>query len=376
MTDQADSLSEIALFRTLPALVGRLPWATIGTWPTRVDYLPVVSRRVGSEVFVKREDLSSPIYGGNKVRTLEAMMGKALAANAEEIWAVGAYGSNHALATALHAPRAGLRAGVALFPQPPSTTARDNLLATLATEPRLSLLSTVVGVPYAMTMLRRRAGTYVMAPGGATPHGALGALSAALELAQQIEAKQCPLPKQIVVAVGSGCTTAGLVAGLHIAQRLGIGFRATNTLPRVHAVRVTPWPITSRNRIAWLAHGAARVVSEALGPRSQFRMPGFRTLRRILEIDGSQYGAGYGRVTAAGRRTMDLFERADGPALDVVYSAKSAAILTAQRAPGPTVFWATKSTAPLPTLTRHQRDRIPATLAKWLPTSPRQAAQA
>ncbi len=131
MTDVAPSAAlEPALFRALPAL-GRVPWARLGCWPTPIEPLEAV--RPG--LWVKRDDLSGERYGGNKVRTLEALFGQAQAAGAQHIWATGSVGSNHALATALYAREAGLEPGVMLFPQPPSACARENLVATLAQRP-------------------------------------------------------------------------------------------------------------------------------------------------------------------------------------------------------------------------------------------------
>lgn len=54
--------------------------------------------RAGAPFFIKRDDVSSPIYGGNKVRTLEALFGRARAAGVRRIYSTGAFGSNHALA--------------------------------------------------------------------------------------------------------------------------------------------------------------------------------------------------------------------------------------------------------------------------------------
>src|SRR5205814_6026102 len=94
--------------------------------PTPIEPLAALG-----DVWVKREDRSSPVYGGNKVRTLEAVLGRARAAGARTIWATGAYGSNHAVATVMHARAAGMDAGVIMFPQPASEPARANLGAIL-----------------------------------------------------------------------------------------------------------------------------------------------------------------------------------------------------------------------------------------------------
>ena len=56
-------------------------------------------------MWVKRDDLTSPIYGGNKVRKLERLIPEALARGKKRIITVGAVGSHHVLATAVFAGR-------------------------------------------------------------------------------------------------------------------------------------------------------------------------------------------------------------------------------------------------------------------------------
>src|SRR5690606_38893757 len=121
--------------------------------------------RRGAPFFVKRDDASSGVYGGNKVRTLEALFGLARARGARRVYSTGAFGSNHALATVLHAPRAGLEPGVILFPQPRSHSALENLRAILAQRPRVRALPHWSLLPFAIavTELRER-DAFVMVP--------------------------------------------------------------------------------------------------------------------------------------------------------------------------------------------------------------------
>jgi len=344
--------------RALFEVFGRLPlpMVRLGELPTPVQPLGPVQQALGSrsEAWVKRDDLSSDVYGGNKIRTLEVLFAEALAQGATHVYATGAFGSNHAVATLLHAPRVGLRPGALLFPQPPSLTALENLrVLASADADRLRLLhwsQLPFAVPYLRASRRLRgARPFVMVPGGATPRGALGYVSAALELAKQVAAGELPPPRAIVVGVGSTCTSAGLLVGLQIAARLGIGFAAP---PRLVAVRVTPWPITSATLIVRLATRASALLESLTGdPRCRVSRA---VLRANLEVDGTQLGRGYGRPTAAGREAIALFARVRNPrplALDTTYSGKAAAALVARlraNAPGPWLFWSTKSTAPLP----------------------------
>ena len=221
-----------ALARRLPRLAAQIPWVALGDWPTPIEAVRVD----GGVVWVKDEGRSNARYGGNKIRTLEVWLGHARARGARRVWAIGAYGSNHAIATLLHAPTAGLEAGAILFPQPASEWAIENCGALLATGAPIIGLHHLAEVPLAALRVARDRHAIVMPPGGATPTGTLGALSAAFELAEQVDAGACAPPRRIVLAIGSTCTTAGLLAGLALAHAVG-AWRWP--VPIVHGVRVT-----------------------------------------------------------------------------------------------------------------------------------------
>lgn len=355
-----------ALFQHFPALERALSWVRLGVYPTPVQELPRIPWLPGAPpLALKREDLSSPAYGGNKVRTLEAHLGAALTEGATRVWATGAYGSNHVTATAIHAPRVGLSSGAMLFPQPPSEPARENLLAILARRPALWPLASVIELPFAMARVpgRAREPIYVMPPGGATPVGAAAHVGAALELAAQIAAGEIEPPERIVLAVGSTCTAAGLLLGVHLAARLGVGFRQP---PQIWAVRVTPWPVTARERIAALAFRTSRFLAERVGEVASFELG---RLRAGLHVDRRYFGRGYGHPTGACRRAIAAMRAAGGPELDVVYSAKSAAAffeMARQPGRGPLLLWATKSTARLPEPRADDVARAPERWRRWL----------
>ena len=367
---------ERPIFEAFPALRGRLPWVALGEWPTPVQPLGPALRAIAphAEAWVKRDDLSSPVYGGNKVRTLEVLFAEALEAGARRVWSTGAFGTNHGTAALLHAPRVGLRAGLVLFPQPRSACAAENLRVMLAAEDaEVQLLPHWSALPGAMgwVRLRRRAERpFVMVPGGATPRGALGYVSAALELALQVAEGALPAPRKLFLGVGSTCTTAGLLLGLRLAARRGIGFLAP---PEVVAVRVTPWPVTAAWRIAALARRASELLHRLSGdPRA---LVDEATLRAGLRVDGGELGRGYGHPTRRGREAIRRFGALEGLTLDTTYSGKAAAgMLRALRAGlrEPALFWSTKSTAPLPAVGDAPP---PQALARaWLAGAPRRDA--
>ena len=163
-----------AFARALPELAARIASVPLGHWPTPIAPVEVDGRTL----WFKCEGDSHPLYGGNKLRTLEVWLGHARERGAKRIWAIGAYGSNHAIATVLHARTAGLEAGAMIFPQPASEWAIENCAALVTSGCPLIRLRSVIEVPFARLRVPR--GDLVMPPGGATTIGTFGAVAAAL----------------------------------------------------------------------------------------------------------------------------------------------------------------------------------------------------
>jgi D-cysteine desulfhydrase len=347
-----------------PALGERVAHVGLGDFPTRVERLEGVERELhAGPLYVKRDDLSATAYGGNKVRTLEVLFGRARALGAREIIATGAFGSNHAVATVLHARRAGLVPGAVLFPQPYSWAALENLRVTLAHAERLEVVPHWSLLPLGMWRAHGQ-GRSIMVPGGATPVGALGYVAAAFELAEQVARGELSPPERIYVGVGSTCTSAGLTLGFALATRLGIGFRR---VPSVVSVRVTPWPVTSRYRILGLAVRTGALLA-TLTANASLAL-GREELGAGLEIDGEELGPGYGEPSHPGLAAIALFRELGLFELDTTYSSKAAAgfLAGARATPNtPLLFWSTKSTRPLPEITAETLAKAPRVARRWL----------
>jgi D-cysteine desulfhydrase len=321
------------LARWLPHLhdVPRLPLTTL---PTPVEPLERLGRVAGiAPPWIKRDDRSGLLYGGNKPRKLELLMGAACARGRRRVLTFGGIGTHHGLATAVAARAAGLAATLVLVPQPvtPHVQRCLRLLHALGAEMRLAR-----GVPDAarqgLGILVRgwvRGEPPALIPtGGTSVLGALGYLNAGLELAEQVHAGLLPEPTAIFVALGSGGTVAGLLAGL----RLG------GLSSRIVAVLVTDILPPSRRRLLRLSRAclarwapAARVTLSA----------------HDLEIERGFIGDGYGAPTreadAAGRMLAD----AEGIPLETTYTGKCLAAMlrqAAERMRGqPLLFWDTFS---------------------------------
>src|SRR6187200_916964 len=93
----------IPLFERFPALAS-IPRARLCTLPSPVERLHRSSEH--GEIWVKRDDLNAPVCGGNKVRSLEFLLGGLT--RGDTVVTVGGEGSTHVLSTAIHAARIGV----------------------------------------------------------------------------------------------------------------------------------------------------------------------------------------------------------------------------------------------------------------------------
>ena len=294
---------------------------------------------------MKRDDLTSNIYGGNKVRKLEHILEVARARSARRIVTFGAAGSHHVLATTVHGRRAGFDVAAILTPQPRSEHAVANLRIglSLGLEP-IRASSMALAPVVLLTVLRQ--GDFVVGPGGSTLDGTLGYVDAAMELAAQIDDGALPVPDAIVVALGSAGTAAGLLAGMAGctpggAQGGGSSTSAPSLLEtRLVAVRIVSPVLMGRQRALVLAWRAAQ--------RRKLDVT-WNDLAARLAVESGFLGGGYAYATAAGDRATDAAKR-EGLVLDPTYTAKAfaAALDLVEKARFERVlYWHTLSSASL-----------------------------
>jgi 1-aminocyclopropane-1-carboxylate deaminase/D-cysteine desulfhydrase-like pyridoxal-dependent ACC family enzyme len=293
-----------------------------------------------SELWVKRDDLTSDAYGGNKVRKLEHILERARERSARRIVTFGAAGSHHVLATTLHGRRAGLDVAAILTPQPRSEHAVSNLRVALSLGLQPIAAASMALAPAVLVTVMRQ-GDFVVGPGGSTLDGTLGYVDAASELAAQIDDGALPVPDAIVVALGSGGTAAGLLAGMTGSQPKGGAGGAPSLLEtRLVAVRIVSPVLMGRQRVLLLAWRAARHRRLDVT---------WHDLAARLVLEPRFLGGGYAQATAAGDRAADLAER-EGISLDPTYTAKAfaAALDLVETARFERVlYWHTLSSAPL-----------------------------
>ncbi|HEY6727202.1 MAG TPA: pyridoxal-phosphate dependent enzyme [Polyangiaceae bacterium] len=281
--------------------------------PSPVRQLPLTGSD-GAELWLKDDSAIGQLYGGNKLRKLQLILPHAQAGGARRLVTVGAVGSHHVLATTVLAASIGLPVTALLFPQPRSEHALKNLKASLHAGLDARPVGSLKSVPFSLARLLKP-GDYLIPAGGSGPVGSQGFYRAASELAGQVDEGALPAPDVVVVPLGSGGTTAGLLAGL-----VACGLKCL-----VCAVDVAIGNPASVVLVKGLANWLA----------ARSHLEGARTsLADQLWIDRSYFGQGYGYDTVAGSRARET-ARSLGLELEVTYTSKAfAKALELGRFPG------------------------------------------
>lgn len=322
-------MSESALLRAFPGL-SSLPREPCAELPTPVQAAPDLAEAWGIEsLWIKRDDLTGTLYGGNKVRKLSYLLAQARQLGCESLLTAGAIGSHHCLATTLYGRRAGFKVEAALFPQPITEHVRANLAANLRAGVQARPLRSPLQVPFALARRRFDQRCFVIPGGGSSARGVIGYVEAGFELAEQVRAGELPEPVLAVVALGTGGTAAGLALGLRLA-----GLRT-----KVLAVRVIQRIIGNARTVARLANAAQKELH-----RFDPTLP-WVALGRV-EVEHGQFGSGYGHPTPAAADARAQSQALAGIELETTYTAKALAALAARAGllpAGPVLFWNTFS---------------------------------
>jgi len=316
----------IPLFEQYPRLREKLAHVPLGEFPTPVQKLERLGAGLGiSQLYIKRDDLSGKVYGGNKPRKLEFILGSALRSRAREVIAFGGAGSNHALATAIYARKVGLKSISMLTPQPNAHYVRRNLLMSHHCGAELHLcgaeLESAINTPlvYLATMyqlLRHqlKSGSFprLIPLGGSSPHGVAGFVNAAFELRKQITSGEMPEPEYIYVACGTMGTTAGLILGLKAAKLDG----------RVVSVGVTSEKLVNARGMISLINRTSSLLHSL-----DASFPEFDFSAADIEIRHDYSGERYALFTKEGMEAVSLMREREGIKLDGTYTGKTLAAL-------------------------------------------------
>ena len=270
----------------------RIPLAVL---PTPIQKLENISRLLGTNVYIKRDDLTGIGLGGNKVRKLEFLLADAKRQGAEIVFTTGGAQSNHAMLTAACAKKLGMEPILILKKRGVTDRKGNQLLEYLMnTDVRFMDTDSYDDIYAEMDRVGKASGRpyYKIPCGGSNALGAAGYVDCMREIAQTGVKFD-----HMVCACGSGGTAAGCILGGAIA------------LPETHvtAVMVDTDPF---DRIVpqLMRETAALLETDVPIPKADL-------------ID--MCGPGYSIPSPEGNQAVALMLRREGIVLDSCYTGKA-----------------------------------------------------
>jgi 1-aminocyclopropane-1-carboxylate deaminase/D-cysteine desulfhydrase-like pyridoxal-dependent ACC family enzyme len=323
MNTPALSISE------LRKVVAKLPRLDLAHLPTPLEEAPRFAERIGaSRLFIKRDDCTGLLFGGNKTRHNEFLLAEALRQGADlVVWGAGVQ-SNNCRQTAAACAKLGLECRLYLTRAAHNDDVQGNLLLDHLMGAKVEIVDLPMG-PDLDNFINAKAAEFRAA--GRNVYSwdrvkgrPIAAVSYALCLAEIMEEMaERGLKPDVVYVSAAGATGAGVALGKAV-----LGF--TGTVRLVLPIR---WPWNVREDMAEVANQTAALLG----------LP-HRLTARDIEASEDFVGPAYGTITPEGRTAMDLLARTEGILLDPVYTSKAMAALIddvrhKRVAPGQTVVF-------------------------------------
>ena len=293
----------------------RLPRVRLAHLPTPLEEAPRFGAKLGGgvRVFVKRDDCTGLLLGGNKARHNEFLLGDALAEGADTIVWGASVQSNNCRQTAAGCARLGLECRLYLCKGHFSTEAQGNLLLDYLVGAKVEFTDVTIG-PELYDLLKTKAAEFRKAgrkpyhfdPPRVVPLAAASYVLCMAEIAEQLAGMG--LAADAVYVSSASATGAGVALGKAL---LGWSCPARLICPMT-------WPWHIPTAIA----RDANTVAEWMG------LPHRLTVADI-DADESYVPPGYGLPSPASREALHLLATTEAILLDHVYTAKALAALVA-----------------------------------------------
>jgi D-cysteine desulfhydrase family pyridoxal phosphate-dependent enzyme len=297
--------------QTVSKFVSARPREEIVGFVTPLVHLKSLSNMLGVELWMKRDDLAGPSFGGNKARQLEYYFGEARAQRADTILITGAVQSNFVRLAAASAVRFGMKpivqlekrvsrtdpnyeqsgnvllnkligAEIIYYPEGEDEAGADQALYELAAS-----LSKHGKRPYVIPLSADK-----------PPIGSLGYF----RCAEEVVCQQNYSFDYVIVASGSGATHLGLTAGMKCyspnTKVIGSCVRRSATQQKLRLQNLSNRFNSLCGCPNFLAKEDFSIWDKALAP-------------------------GYGKLGTLGAEALQMMARKEGYILDPVYTAKS-----------------------------------------------------
>ena len=285
----------------------KLPREQVSLIPTPFHMLENVSRSLGRNIYIKRDDLTGFAMSGNKTRKFDFLLADAIRQGCDTMIGIGANQSNFCRILSGVGSKYGLDVHLVLNgikPEVPTGNLRlDHILG--ATIHHIDTKDSKTRMNHALKIREdlenQGKKVYFMPPGGSTPVGTFGYAMGFLEIMEDAKNNNLKIGK-IIHASSSAGTQAGLVLGQAIYGWEG----------EIHGISVD----TPQNQLTEEVYMLARASAQTLGTKVD---------RSKIFTDDSYVGNGYGIKTPGCIEAVSIFAKEEAVFLDYVYTGKGAA---------------------------------------------------
>lgn len=294
--------------------IRKIPRVKLGYFPTPLDLAENISRELGINLFIKREDVGSLGFHGNYARITEFTIGDAIAKKADIVIHGAVSQSNHCRVIAAAAAKYNLECYLAMRNDKKAHLALGNLLLSKLVGAKIRFYDAEVGeelnakkeeLAEELKIKYPNKKIYLFKSPRIGGLGTIAMLECALETIEQMQKQRKNIDKVFLSSVGSN------YAGFLMAKNyLDLDFDIISVPP-------INWDIN-------------KIVSESIDEackRLELRIDYDAT--QIISL--SEYlGRGYGDVTPKCKKAIEYFARKEGLLFEPVYTGKIAAALIDQ----------------------------------------------
>ena len=299
--------------------IARLPRYPLGHLPTPLEPAARFAEQIdGPRIYLKRDDCTGLLFGGNKTRHNEFLLADALEKEADMfVWGAGVQ-SNNCRQTAAACAKAGLDCHLVLGRGRPASDDRPDIV-----QGNL-LLDHIVGATYEIVpesvgialddRINERAeqfrakgrSVYVWDRETVKPLAAVSYVLCLVEIVEQ--AREMGFQPDAIYACSAGSTGSGLSLG---AAALGLDLPIRHIAP-------LQWEWDTQEDMARIANDAAELI-------------GIDTLLppEAIDVTFDHIGPGYGQLSSGCLEAITLLARTEAVLLDPTYSGKAMAGLIA-----------------------------------------------
>ena len=292
---------------------------SLGFFPTPLHKLENISNDLGVNVFIKREDLCGvSLFGGNKIRKLEYVLGDAVSKGCDTILTYGATQSNHATQTVAACNKLGLEPVLflAAFINPDDENLRSNLLLdnVMGADIRIFPVNENESIEDLTERIGKEGNDFILQaekdgrkcyeipPGASSVLGSLAMVGLFAEICEQMNDLNQPID-YLVHATGTGGTLSGLCAAEKLISDVGVN---------ILSFSVAEVGKDYESKIVETANGVFNLLESNQTVSVE-----------DLNIDHNFYAPGYELPNEKGHEAIRYLAKSEGILTDPVYTGKA-----------------------------------------------------